>query len=58
MNKNETIEHYSECIDQLTTLYSKDHAKVAELEGYIKELQELCNQHKINYPPLKEPIKF
>ncbi len=58
MNKNETIEHYSECIDQLTSLYSKSHDKVAELETYIKELQKLCKQHKINYPPLEEPIKF
>lgn len=58
MNKNETTEHYSGCIDQLTSLYSKSHDRVAVLEAYIKELQKICNQHKISYPALEEPIKF
>ncbi len=54
----ETIEHYSECIDQLTAIHTKNCGKIGELEYYVNQLQTICKQNDIHYPLLEEPIRF
>ncbi len=54
----ETIEHYSDCIDQLTAIHTKDLDKLGKLEDYVNRLQAICKQNDIHYPPLEEPIRF
>jgi hypothetical protein len=54
----DTIEHYSECIDQLTAIHTKDLGKIGKLEDYLNRLQTICKENDIHYPPLEEPIRF
>jgi hypothetical protein len=54
----ETIVYYSDCIDQLTALYSNRCDKIKELEDYVHQLQKICDQNEVNYPPLEKEIVF
>jgi hypothetical protein len=57
-NKQEHMNHYIQCVDELSYLYNSCLDKTKELEDYIQLLQFICNQNNINYPPLEKPINF